>query len=77
LAIWQQGGFAALQTNEIEQLRIQKLFPSMSTCKQWINEIYIPYGHVLEKRATGNHFSEQELHGRDLINLAIIRMINP
>ena len=76
LAVWQQGGFAALQTDEIEKLCIQKLFPSMSTCKQWINN-YTPYGNVLEKRATGNHFSERELHGEDLINLAIFRMINP
>ena len=77
LAMFQNGGFAALQTDAIEQLPIQKKFPSMSTCKLWINEIYQPYGHVLEKRATGNHFSERELHGQDLINLAIFRMIHP
>lgn len=77
LALWQQGGFAALQTDAYEQLRIQSLFPSMATCKQRINEMYIPYGHVLEKQATGNHFSEQELHGNDLVNRAIFRMVCP
>ena len=58
------------------QLRAQKKFPFIPTCKRWISQ-YNTEGNILPKRASGNHFSTREVHGQDLVNLALYRMCRP
>ena len=81
LQMWQNGGggnggFRALETAQCNQLREQRKFPHMTTCRRWI-EIHRIGGHVRPKIATGNKFSKREIHGQDLINLAFYRHIYP
>lgn len=81
LAMWQNGGGAnggydALHTPEIQQLRAQHKFPHMDTCKRWI-QIHSQEGHVRPKRATGNRFSQREVQGEALVQLALFRLIRP
>ena len=76
IAIYQNGGWAALKTPQLVQLRHQKKFPSLSTCKRWIDKHH-QTGHVLPKRPTGNHYSQREVQGIDLVNLALFRIIRP
>ena len=57
-------------------LRHQKKFPCLKTCKNWITR-YQREGHVRAKRKTGNHFSQREVHGQDLVNLALFRVMRP
>ena len=60
----------------LEQLRQQRKFPHITTCNRWIRQ-YIDEGHTLCMRPTGNHISQREIHGQDLVNLAIYRMVRP
>ncbi|EJK52676.1 hypothetical protein THAOC_28026 [Thalassiosira oceanica] len=48
----------------------------MTTIKRWITRLQTQ-GNVLQKRPTGNKYSEREIHGSDLINLALFRLIRP
>ena len=48
----------------------------MNTCKRWIR-VHLAEGRVLPKRATGNKFSEREVNGDDLFNLAIFCQVRP
>ena len=65
-----------LSTPDYNALRAQHKFPHMDTCKRWIR-LFQDAGHVLPKRASGNRFSEREVHGIDLVNLAIFRLVRP
>jgi hypothetical protein len=56
--------------------RHQHTFPSLTTCRR-IWDRYLNNGHVLPRRATGNNFSTREVHGQDLINLALFRKVRP
>ena len=76
LAIWQQGGYEALNTPHYNGLRANHKFPHMDTCKRWI-DLYQSAGHVLPKRDTGNHESQREINGVDLVNLALFRIVRP
>ena len=60
----------------LEQLRQQRKFPHINTCNTWIRQ-YIGEGHTRCMRPTGNHISQREIHGQDLVNLAIYRMVRP
>jgi hypothetical protein len=57
-------------------LRAQYKFPSLKTCKQWIEQ-YQREGHLRAKHQTGNHFSTREVQGEDLVNLALYRLVRP
>ena len=76
LLMYQTGGIESLQTPHLNQLRLQRKFPHIDTCKRWIR-LHEETGHVLPKRATGNSHSEREIHGQDLFNLALFRTIRP
>lgn len=81
LQIWLDAGgdnaaFKALNTQEHKDLRAARVFPHLDTCRRWI-KIYQSEGHVLPKRATGNKFTQREIHGDDLVNLAFFRTIRP
>ena len=74
--MYNQGGYDALRTPEIQQLRGIHRFPHMDTCKRWIH-LFLTEGHVLPKRHTGNAHSEREINGIDLVNLALFRLVYP
>ncbi len=61
---------------KLMQRRDQKKFPSIPTCIRWISQ-YRTEGNILPKRASGNHFAMQEVHGEDLVNLALYRVCRP
>ncbi len=52
------------------QLRYQRKFPFLPTCKQWIHQ-YQAEKNVLQKQALGNAFATHEVHRQDLVNLAL------
>ena len=60
----------------IELLWHQKKFPCMQTCRRWIRQ-YQGEGHTCRRRPTDNHFSKREVHGQDLVNLAIYWTVWP
>lgn len=76
IAMHQSGGMEALKTDMINNLRAQRKFPHLDTCKRWIRQ-HQTVGHVLPKRHTGNHHSTRELHGINLFQLAFFRMCKP
>ena len=51
-------------------------FPCLQTCRRWIR-LYQGEGHSCCRRPTGDHFSEREVHGQDLVNLAVYRTVRP
>jgi len=60
----------------IELLRHRKKFPCLQTCRRWIRQ-YQGEGNSRRRRPTGNHFSKHEVHGQDLVNLAVYRTVQP
>ena len=60
----------------LEQLRLQRKFPCLATCDRWIIQ-FNEEGHTRCKRPTGNHISQREVHGQDLFNLSLYRMVRP
>ena len=70
------GGYNALRAPEFEQLRQQKNFPAMSTCRKYMKRRQT-HGHTRPTRATGNKFSTRGVHGQDLVNLTIFRVAKP
>ena len=76
LALYLTGGMDALDTPTLNQLRHVTTFPHLKTCQRWIH-LYHSEGHVLPKRDTGNHHSEREINGIDLVNLAIFPFSPP
>jgi hypothetical protein len=74
ISIWQNGG--DLRSPVLEQLQQQRKFPHIVTCKRWIRQ-FVHKGHTRCKRPTGNRISQQEVHGKNLVNLALYRMVCP
>ena len=70
------GGIAAVKTPVVNQLRQQKKFPSLQTCRRWLRQ-HIMLGHVLPKRASGNKVARREITGEALVQLALYRVIRP
>jgi hypothetical protein len=70
------GGIESVKTPTINQLRQQKKFPSLCTCKRWMQQ-YIALGHIRPMRPTGNRRSYREISGQALIHLAFYRAIRP
>ncbi len=68
------GGYSALRTPQLLELRQQGHFPHMNTVKNWIKQRERT-GHLLPKRATGNIFATREVDGQDLVNLTLIRLV--
>ena len=78
IAIWQNGNQSmdALDTNDLRQLRLQRKFPHLDTCRRWVNQ-FLSKGHVRPKRATGNKRAEREVEGEDLFQLSLYRLVRP
>jgi hypothetical protein len=74
IAMWQNGD--DLDAAWLAPLRHQKKFPCLKTCKNWIRQ-FQREGHARPKRKTGNLFSQREVHGEDLVNLALFRLVRP
>ena len=74
--MWQAGGIAALDTPVLNNLRQQRKYPAMETCRRWI-AVHNAEGHVLPKRHTCNQHSEREVNDVDLVILAIFRLVHP
>jgi hypothetical protein len=74
ISMWENG--EDLRAPRLMQLRHQRKFPSLSTCKHWIHQ-YQAEGNVLPMRALGNSFSTHEVHRQDLINLVVYWMVRP
>ena len=70
------GGIAAVKTHQVELLRHQHKFPSISTCRSWLRQ-YNALGHVRPYRRTGNRQSLREISGEALVHLAFYRTIRP
>jgi hypothetical protein len=62
--------------DEIATLRMQKKYPSRNTVLRWIAQ-YNEKHHALPYKRTGNHRAERELHGVELVELALFRCIKP
>ena len=71
---WQNEG--DLRSLMLEQLRQERKFPHMVTCNTWIRQ-FVDEGHTHCKRPTGNRISLREVHGQDLVNLALYRIVRP
>ena len=76
IEMWLIGGMEALNAPHLLPLRHAKKFPSLPTCKRWIEQ-YQEEGNVRPKRATGNRPAEREIEGIDLFHLAIYRQVRP
>ena len=63
-------------TPDLIALRVNKKFPSYSTCVCWIR-IFNNTGDICPKCATGNHHAELEVQGHDLEQLALYRFLYP
>ena len=74
ISLWMNG--EDLNAMWIELLQHQKKFPCVRTCRRWIR-LHQGEGHSRRRRPTGNHFSDREVHGQDLINLAVYRTVRP
>lgn len=75
MAINQLGPHPPAVHNLIQQLRLNHVYPSMSTQRRWerLNE---GLGHYLACRKTGNRFASR-LRGPDLIYLSMYRVAYP
>ena len=70
------GRIAAVKTPVVNQLRQQKKFPSLQTCRRWLRQ-HVMLGHVLPNRASGNKVATREITGEALVQLALYRVIRP
>ncbi len=61
---------------ELQVLWQQRKFPCFATCDRWIRQ-FNEEGHTRCKRPTGNRISQREVHGQDLFNLSLYRMVRP
>lgn len=57
-------------------MREDKVFPSLSTCNNWITQ-YVEEGNTNAKRRTGNMFAEREILGVPLERLALFWVVHP
>ena len=68
-----------ITTPKITQLRENRAYPSISTCKHWINQ-HNQLGHsrpTKPKWHTGNFYSLREVQGEELIQLALFWSVCP
>ena len=70
ISMSQSGGMKALNATHLVPLRYQKKFLCLKTCYRYVRQ-FQQEGNVLPKRPTGNDYSKREIHGQDLINLAL------
>ena len=70
--MWQNGG--DLRSHELQQLRQQRKFLSLATCDRWIRQ-FNGEGHTRCKHPKGNRISQREVHGQDLFNLSLYKMV--
>ncbi len=64
------------QSENIRNLQDINLYPSESTVNRWM-ERYHEYGHVRSFRKTGNHRSQREIKGRNMVLHALFRAFRP
>jgi hypothetical protein len=76
IAMILNGGIEAVNTPQINQLRADKKFQCLETCKRWLRQ-YIAIGHIRPFRDTGSRPSTREVRGEALIHLAFYRMVRP
>ena len=76
IQMMQNGGIDAVKTPEVCQLRMQKKFPSLATCRRWLRQ-QLTLGHVRPMRPTGNRQSRREITGDALVHLAFYRAVRP
>ncbi len=69
-------GFDGPENEQIVHLRNLGLYPSVQTVDRWVQR-HIQHGHIQAFRRTGNHRSQREIKGRNLILLAFHRAILP
>ncbi len=72
--MWQNGD--DLHSSMLNHLQETKLFPHITTCQAWIQQ-YTQVGLVDPKKETGNHCADHEIHGQNLVQLAIYHVTNP
>ena len=65
-----------LDSPDINAIRANRKFPSLSTCRRWI-ELYYLTGDIFPKRASGNNCAVRELKGQPLERLALFRIVCP
>ena len=70
------GGIAAVKSQVVKQLRAQKKFPVLQTCRRWLRQ-HLMCGNVLPKRKTGNKVATREIMGEALVQLALYRVVRP
>ncbi|KAK1735686.1 hypothetical protein QTG54_013849 [Skeletonema marinoi] len=70
------GGIATVKSQVVKQLRAQKKFPVLQTCRRWLRQ-HLMRGHVLPKRKTGNKVATREITGEALVQLALYRVVRP
>jgi hypothetical protein len=76
ISMMQRGGIEAVNTPAINQLRHEKKFPCLVTCRKWLRQ-YLTLGHIRPLRNTGNRVATREIRGEALIQLAFFRMVRP
>jgi hypothetical protein len=55
----------------------RRKFPSLAMCDRWIRQ-FNEEGHTqCKERLTGNRISQREVHGQDLFNLSLYKMVRP
>jgi hypothetical protein len=65
-----------LVTDELNALRAEYVYPSMSSCRRYINKHNV-LGHCRAMLKTGNHEAERTVTGQSLVNLALFRVVFP
>lgn len=63
-------------TDELNALRAEYVYPSMSSCRRYINKHNV-LGHCRAMLKTGNHEAERTVTGQSLVNLALFRVVFP
>lgn len=76
IAMILNGGIDAVNTPQINQLRADKKFPCLVTCRRWLRQ-YLAIGHIRPFRNAGSRTATREVRGEALIQLAFYRMVRP
>ncbi len=68
-----------LDTDELNALCAEYVYPSMSSCRRYINKHKhnALLGHCRAMLKTGNHEAERTVTGQSLVNLALFRVVFP
>jgi hypothetical protein len=65
-----------LDTEELNNLRAVRAYPSLSSCRCYINK-YNELGHCCAKLKTGNQEEERMVRGQSFVYLAMFCVVNP